>query len=200
VKLPGLLLPVLLLAGCATSPVPVSVTSFEVFPAPGDLPAYWQLNGRLSLTQGETGWHGGMDWTQEPGSYRLRVSGPLGQGGFLLSGDDQGVLLVDAGQRTYTAPDADTLLTNVTGWMLPVTGMRYWVRGIPDPAWEFEAQMDTEGRLEQLFQAGWIIRYTRYHTTGDGRWPARLALVRDDVSVRMVIDQWHLGQPAAAVP
>ncbi|MGB5258905.1 MAG: lipoprotein insertase outer membrane protein LolB [Gammaproteobacteria bacterium] len=199
-KLFSLLLPVLLLAGCATTPVAVKVTSLEVFPAPGELPAHWQLSGRLSLTQGETGWHGGVDWTQAPGSYRLRVSGPLGQGGFLLSGNEQGVLLLDAGQRTYAAPDADTLLTNVTGWKLPVTGMRYWVRAIPDPASQFEAEIDAEGRLEQLSQAGWVIRYTSYHTTGDGRWPARLALVRDDVAVRMVIDQWQFGQTAAPLP
>lgn len=195
-----ILLPVLLLAGCATTPVPVKVTSIQGFPPVTELPAHWQLSGRLSLTQGETGWHGGMDWTQEAETFRLRVSGPLGQGGFLLSGNEGGVLLLDAAQQTYVAPDADTLLTEVTGWILPVTGMRYWVRGIPDPAMQFEAEVDAEGRLQQLLQAGWTIRYTRYHTTGNGRWPARLALVRDDVSVRMVIDQWQFGQPSAPVP
>lgn len=193
-------MPVLLLAGCATTPVPVKVTSLQGFPPVTELPAHWQLSGRLSLTQGETGWHGGVDWTQEAETFRLRVSGPLGQGGFLLSGNERSVQLLDAAQQTYVAPDADTLLTDVTGWILPVSGMRYWVRGIPDPAMQFEAEVNAEGRLEQLSQAGWIIRYTGYHTTGDGRWPARLALVRDDVSVRMVIDQWQFGQPSAPVP
>jgi outer membrane lipoprotein LolB len=200
VKLFRILMPVLLLAGCATTPVPVKVTSPLGFPSVNELPAHWQLSGRLSLTQGETGWHGGVDWTQEAETFRLRVSGPLGQGGFLLSGNERSVLLLDAARQTYVAPDAETLLTDVTGWTLPVTGMRYWVRGIPDPAIQFEAEVDAVGRLEQLSQAGWTIRYTRYHTTGDGRWPARLALVRDDVSVRMVIDQWVFGQPAAPVP
>ena len=195
-----ILLPVLLLAGCATTPKPEQVTTPDRFPSVNTLPSHWQLNGRLSVTQGETGWHGGVDWMQVAGTYRLRVSGPLGQGGFLLSGNEQGVVLLDAAQQSYMAPDADTLLTDVTGWVLPVSGMRYWVRAIPDPALPFSAQLDAGGRLEALSQAGWTIRYTRYHTTGEGRWPARLALVREGVSVRMVIDQWRFGQSATPAP
>lgn len=199
-KLFGILLPLLLLAGCATAPGPQATTSHGSFPGLDTLPTHWQLNGRLSLTQGETGWHGGVDWLQAATAFRLRVSGPLGQGGFLLSGDDREVLLTDAAQQTYRAPDAETLLTDVTGWILPVTGLRYWIRGVPDPAMQFEAELDSEGRLAQLSQAGWTIRYTRYHTIGTGRWPARLALAREDVSLRMVIDQWQFGPPAPVEP
>jgi outer membrane lipoprotein LolB len=200
VKLLKFFLLALLLAGCATTPVPVKVISPDSFPDTSALPDPWQLTGRISLTQGETGWHAGVDWLEQADSFRLRVSGPLGQGGFLLTGNPEGVLLRDAEQRVYAAADTDALLTQVTGWVLPVAGLRYWVRGIPDPDVLFEAEVDDAGRLARLVQAGWTIRYTRYHTAADGRWPARLALARDDVAVRMVIDQWQLGQPSVPVP
>ena len=194
------LLLVLLLAGCATTPGPVRVTSTADLPSEADLPERWQLTGRISLTQGETGWHAGVDWLEQADSFRLRVSGPLGQGGFLLTGNGEGVLLLDSARQTHAAADTDTLLTQVTGWVLPVDGMRYWVRGIPGPNAVFEAQIDAAGRLEQLIQDGWTIRFTRYHLTGGGRWPARLSLDRDDIHVRLLIDKWQLGQQPVAVP
>lgn len=195
------LLPVLLLAGCATTPVPDVVTASHTdFPAASMLPANWQLQGRISLTQGESGWHAGVDWDEQVDGFQLRVSGPLGQGGFLLTGDGAGVLLRDAGQQVFTAPNADTLLAEVTGWQLPVEGLRYWVRGIPDPGSSFKAVMGADGRLAQLSQSGWTIRYTRYQPVGELFWPARLGLVRDDVSVRLVIDRWGFGQTPQAEP
>ncbi|MDX1696732.1 MAG: lipoprotein insertase outer membrane protein LolB [Thiohalobacterales bacterium] len=199
-KLARILLLGLLLAGCATRPVLDTVTSIDSLPHAADLPRNWQLSGRISLTQGETGWHAGVDWIEQAENFRLRVSGPLGQGGFMLSGSPDGVLLQDSAQQVFTAPDTDSLLAEVTGWRLPVAGMRYWVRGVPDPGTAFDASIDDTGRLARLLQDGWTIDYTRYHPVADGRWPARLGLVRDDVTVRMVIDQWQFGAPSTASP
>lgn len=199
-KLLKVLFPVLFLAGCAATPVTETPVLPGSFPTAADLPPHWQLTGRISLVQGETGWHATLDWREQDSDFRLRVSGPLGQGGFLLTGNPGGVLLQDAAQQVYTAPDADTLLTEVTGWALPVSGLRYWVRGIPEPASPFRATVDAHGRLAQLSQQGWDIHFKRYHTVDDGRWPARLDLARDDIAVRMLIDEWQFGQSPLAGP
>lgn len=200
-RLTRFLLPVLLLAGCATTPAPDVVTASHTdFPAASMLPANWQLQGRISLKQGESGWHAGVDWHEQVDGFQLRVSGPLGQGGFLLTGNGTGVLLRDAQQQVYAAPDANTLLAEVTGWQLPVEGLRYWVRGIPDPGSAFNAIMGADGRLAQLSQSGWTIRYTRFQPVGEQSWPARLGMVRDDVSVKLVIDQWAFGQAPQVAP
>jgi outer membrane lipoprotein LolB len=74
------------------------------------------------------------------------------------------------------------------------------VRGIPGPNAVFEAQIDATGRLEQLIQDGWTIRYTRYHPAAGGRWPARLSLAREDISVRLLIDKWQFEQLPVALP
>lgn len=188
------------LTGCATTPAPNTVTPPASLPTESELPDHWQLTGRISLTQGETGWHASVDWVEQTDSFRLRVAGPLGQGGFLLTGNAEGVLLRDASQRTYAATDTSGLLAQVTSWALPVDGMRYWVRGIPGPDTDFKGDVDSAGRLEQLNQDGWTIRYTRYHPAEDGRWPALLSMARDDIAVRLVIDHWQLGQPPVSVP
>jgi outer membrane lipoprotein LolB len=180
------LLAVLLLAGCATTPVPTSSQSAAALDA-------WQLNGRVSLTRGEEGWHAGLFWQTQADTYYLRISGPLGQGGFQLNGDARGVVLVDADGQTFAARDADALLAQVTGWQLPVTGLRYWIRGLPEPvAGQAQETRDEAGRLNRLEQSGWTIEYQKYQLVGDILLPAKLQLIHADISVRIVIDQWEL--------
>jgi len=187
---------VLLLAGCAA--VPGSKPSARLYSA-ADLEE-WAFNGRVSLVQGETGWHAGLVWREQAGDYTLRVTGPLGQGAFELSGDPAGVQLVDAEQRTYTARDPDALLEHITGWTLPVSGMHYWVRGLAVPQEEAVVDRDEIGRVTRLDQAGWEISYDRYQRIADIDLPGRLRLAREGVSVRVVIDDWLLPVTAPTEP
>lgn len=178
----------LLLTGCAALPP----ETFQHPQAAADLDI-WAFNGRVSLTQGETGWHAGLTWSERSGEYDLSVSGPLGQGAFELSGDADGVMLVDADSRTFTARDADSLLRHVTGWTLPVSGMHYWVRGLVVPGVEAAVERDSSGLLSRLVQSGWAISYDRYQPIGDLLLPGRLRMEREDIAVRLVIDEWLLN-------
>ncbi len=161
---------------------------------------HWHLFGRIALTRGESGWHAGVDWQEQPGQFRMRVSGPFGQGAVELVGIDQQLVLRDADGRLHTADSLDALLHRVTGWELPVEGMRYWARGLPAPATAYEVVHDDAGQLAHLHQDGWDIEYRRFHAEPAGQWPAKLRLARGDVSVRLVIDRWVLGNPPVNVP
>jgi len=203
-NLAGLL--VLVLAGCATLPAPLPVTPPESQSAPGNslsaagLTA-WQLSGRVSLTHGEEGWHAGLFWQTQADSYYLRVSGPLGQGGFQLNGDARGVVLVDADGQRYVAQNADTLLAQVAGWQLPVMGLRYWIRGLPAPAaGQARIGHDESGRIQRLEQSGWVINYQRYQLVDDIFLPEKLQLVQADTTVKIIIDEWELSDVAARLP
>lgn len=185
----------LALAGCA-SILPQPATSRQALLALDE----WAFSGRVSLTRGETGWHAGLNWREQGGEYHLQVAGPLGQGAFELNGDRQGVELIDAEQRVFTARDADALLAHVTGWALPVSGMHYWVRGLAAPGGESREQRDEAGRLVRLEQAGWVIGFDRYRSVAGISLPGRLRLARDDISVRLVIDEWLLPETFAQDP
>lgn len=188
------LLAVLLLAGCATTPLLERGQSAAALDG-------WQLMGRVSLTRGEEGWHASLNWQQQGEHFYLKISGPLGQGGFQLNGDDRGVVLVDADGKTFAAEDADVLLLQVTGWQLPITGLRYWIRGLPAPgAGEAQTRKDDSGRLNRLVQAGWTINYNRYQIVDDISLPDKLQLLRDDIAVRIVVDKWELGAVTARLP
>lgn len=198
------LLLVLYLAGCATAPVDRGAA--VSLPGPGieDYP-FWQFSGRVSLMQGEQGWHASLNWRETSGDYRLNLAGPMGQGALQLDGDGDGVRLRTAGGEEFAAGDADTLVESATGWQLPVSGIRYWVRGVPAPAAEARVFTDEKGRLARLVQSGWDIRYSRFQNLEGRDWPTRMRLAAGDISVRLVIDEWRLsaggdatGTPGAA--
>ena len=190
----AVLLAVLLLAGCTTTPAPRGSQSAATM-------SVWQFNGRVSLTRGEEGWHAGLHWQEQAGRFYLRVSGPLGQGGFQLNGDARGVVLVDADGQSFAAQDEDALLVQVTGWQLPVRGLRYWIRGLPEPAaGRAQVTRDEAGQLLRLEQSGWTVNYQRYQLVGDVLLPAKLQLLHADIAVRIIIDQWELDDVAVHLP
>jgi outer membrane lipoprotein LolB len=184
---------IMLLTACAVTPSLNSTRSAADF-------TDWQLNGRIALTHGEQGWHASLLWQEHADDYQLKLSGPLGQGGFQLAGDEHGVVLVDAEGHSSFARDGDALLLQATGWRLPVVGMRYWVRGLPVPDIEATPVYDASGRLNRLEQSGWEINYYKYQLVEGASVPSKMQLARDDVSVRLVIKQWQLGPSAVAQP
>lgn len=184
---------ILLLSACAATPLLKSSRSAAEF-------SHWQLHGRIALTHGDQGWHASLLWLQQADVYQLKISGPLGQGGFQLAGDEAGVVLVDAEGHTSYAHDGDALLLQATGWQLPVVGLRYWVRGLPVPDAEATRVYDESGHLSRLEQSGWIINYQRYQLVDGAAMPSKLQLARDDISVRLVISQWQLGPLEDTLP
>jgi outer membrane lipoprotein LolB len=206
VRVPGLhflrglygLFLLLALAACATQ------TPRGATPTALDLSsprfAIWQIRGRVSLIKGEQGWHASLNWREDSGRYRLDLSGPLGQGAVRIEGDDTSVRLQTADGRDFVAQDADALVRQVTGWEFPVTGIRYWVRGVPVPGEQAVITTDTGGRLIHLVQSGWDIHYDRFQDLEGRAWPTRLRLTADDINVRLVVDEWTLGDDPATAP
>jgi outer membrane lipoprotein LolB len=181
----------LALTGCATPPAREPGPTVLDFSSPRY--AIWQIRGRVSLIKGEQGWHASLNWHEDAGRYRLDLSGPLGQGAVRVEGDDTSVRLQTADGRDYISQNADALVQTVTGWQFPVAGIRYWVRGVPVPGERAVVDTDASGRLVHLVQSGWDIRYDRFQDLAGRAWPTRLRLTADDISVRLVVDEWTLG-------
>ncbi len=153
----------------------------------------WHLSGRIAVQAEARGWHARLQWLQEAEHYEVQLGGPLGRGGARLQGDPSGVWLENGETRTFAATP-EGLLYHQTGWRLPVSGLRYWVLGLPAPEAAAQVVLDRHGQLAGLEQAGWRIAYERYAVTETGLpLPDRLTLRSDEVEVRLLIDRWGLA-------
>lgn len=177
-----LLLTILLLAGCATTPVTVHRE------AQADAP--FTFNGRVAIKQGEQRDSAGMRWVHRSDDDEILLLAPLGQTVARIH-RGSGEATLDASGKHHAAQDMEGLMQEVLGWQLPLSGLRYWVTAVPAPGGGFDIERDANGQVKVLRQQGWEISYSRYAALTADALPLRLKLQRDGVQVLLLIDEWE---------
>ncbi len=177
------LLLILLLTGCATAPVAVQRS------VQADTP--FAFNGRVSVKHGEQRDSAGLRWVHRAAEDEILLLAPLGQTVARIHRDAQNATLEASGKH-YAAQDMQTLMQQVLGWQLPLSGLRYWIAALPAPEGEFQIEQNANGQMSLLRQQGWEIVYTRYAADGRDALPLRLTLKRDGMEVLLLIDEWEV--------
>lgn len=143
--------------------------------------------------------HGGslmLRWILLPQAYQMSGYGPFGRLVFRLRVNGQGARLVSERGR-FLGPSPSALLTHLTGLRLPVSGLRFWILGVPTPGGVTRQHISPWGLLTTLQQNGWFIRYRRYDHTPWGRLPRLLTLTRKastgapTLIVTIRVDRWQ---------
>ncbi len=152
----------------------------------------WDLKGRLSLTSEKESGTMTFHWTQDQERYLMRFIAPLGQGTYALRGGEaDGVYLLTAKNKVLHADNAETLLMQSVGWHVPVSGFRYWVRGLPEPGVELADQkFDARGRIVEMQQVDWHVSIKRYMDVEGIDLPAKIFMHNDHFKLKLIIQTW----------
>ncbi|WP_417546662.1 lipoprotein insertase outer membrane protein LolB [Marinobacter sp.] len=157
--------------------------------------SHWQLSGKLAVRQpSDSGTAIINYWKQEGEAYDLALSSSfLGMGSTNLKGVPGFIELTLSNGETYRSADPDALMKAATGWQLPMESLTWWIRGLPAPGGDFRLLFDDRGELAMIRQAGWEIRYDRWHELqGDmPALPARITALKEDKRVRVVVSSWQ---------
>ena len=187
---------ILLFSGCATrQPVSEDIKSanwqrhreklFELHT--------WQLKGRIGMQMGKQGGTASMHWQQDRHHYFLRVVAPLGRGSYELTGSENGVVMRTGKNKLLYANDPETLLQEYFGWQVPLSGLSYWVRGLPEPDIKIDDLiLDDKGRIMELSQSGWQISYIRYTKSSGYDLPGKIVMQNGKLKIRLLIRDWNL--------
>lgn len=175
---------VLAMAGCAFI-VPA--------PAPAKPPAvedsHFEVDGRFAVRFRGDGGSGRIAWNHLPQSDDLTISNPLGQGIARIVRRDGIYTLTTSQGHNHSATDPDQLTERVLGWPLPISGLPFWLRGLPAPGQPSETEGVNFERLTELRQSGWTIEYlSRHHPHG---LPERVRIRRGDLDIRLVLEEWR---------
>lgn len=183
----------LLLAGCQTVPVaPAPALAWNIRRPTLQTLDRFGLNGRVAVAVGHQGFNAGLRWTQSAAVTHLALTGPLGAGGVEVTADGSDLSVVTSSGKRLGNSAARAELQDKLGFEPPLTSLRFWVLGVPDPAAPASVQLDSQQRLAQLTQDGWQIEYASYMPVGAEWLPRLLTLRREGVRVRMVVDGWQL--------
>jgi outer membrane lipoprotein LolB len=184
----------LLLAGCATTTV-----------APPQLSADQQRNllqglagfsftGRVAIAGQDS--TPSMEWRQQRDVAKVRLFGPMGVGGIQVEYSPERLRLETGGGGKLRDGEAEQLLIRELGFVPPFDSLRYWVLGVPAPGSPAGQSFDAEGRVQQMEQQDWLIRYDRHvqviSTAGAVQLPAKLVATRDGLRLTLVIDRWRI--------
>lgn len=149
------------------------------------------LSGRVAVAAGREGFSAHLSWEQRGARSTVQLNGPLGIGGIHVVAEGDTLNVENAqGQQLASAAARDELRAKL-GFDPPLTSLRYWVLGVPDPGMPFMETVGPDQRLEALEQDGWQVLYSDYMSAGGNWLPQRLSLHRGDVRVRLIVDQWH---------
>ena len=146
----------------------------------------WEMQGRAAVAIGAHGWQASVDWRQQGADTVVHLSGPLGVGASVLRLGADGLSVNNA----PPSPDAVALMQQRIGFDLPVSNLRYWLLGVPDPGLPYTLRLNLQSRAAQLIQGGWTVDYLRYQRAAVDALPGMLVLSRGGIRVRIVIDQW----------
>ncbi|RDI48603.1 lipoprotein insertase outer membrane protein LolB [Aquicella lusitana] len=153
----------------------------------------WQLSGKIAVQTARESGSATMNWTQQRERYQVALQGPLGAGSLRLSGQPGMASLETSDGKRYTANSAEQLLAQQSGWNLPLSHLKYWIRGLPVPGVSYQGQFDPYHRLSSLAQQGWNVQFLSYRQVGTVDLPDRLAITSPLVKSKIVIHQWNVN-------
>ena len=178
---------VLLLSGCATTPVEPEVHYVATAREQLYKLEQWSFEGRLALTGKNDSWSASINWGHRPDDEKIKLSGPLGQGATViqLTGD---LVTIDRGDdKPLSSTQPEAFINQQLGMFVPVRSLRYWVIGLPEPTSAYVAT------ATGFKQDGWLIDYKQMQAVDNQSMPHKITVSNEQVKLKLIIDQWVLN-------
>ena len=188
------------LASCATLPAPETPKN-ETLPWDSRVQTLssiesWDIKGLIAIRTNKDAESANLNWQQNRQSFIINILGPLGSNSYTLVGSPGKVELTNPKGKKFYAESPEALLTQQTGWRLPVSHLKYWVRGLPVPGMAANKHYDAYHHLTELTQDGWQVQFLRYTSAHQVDLPSKIFLNSTNLNVKIIISQWqpHLTQ------
>ena len=167
----------------------------------------WEIHARSAIFVNEEVYQAGINWQREQNRFILVLEAPLGQGVFRIesnsaNGSSAPVMLTLPDGQKYFNESAEALLLEVLGWSIPVSGLEWWIKGLPLGTADYSFDLRGDGRLKSLRQNGWKINYLDYfdrQSPAQGL-PRKMYLKHQDLALKIVIERWHQYESPVDVP
>ncbi|MCK5718777.1 MAG: outer membrane lipoprotein LolB [Thiomargarita sp.] len=155
----------------------------------------WRLNGRIIISSSQESWTIKVHWLQQDDVYKLHLNTPTGQGAILLEGSNKIATMRTANNETFTSTDPDSLILEVLKINIPISHLRFWIRGIPanKPAPHWYVLNEANQHLDRLRQDGWEITFKRYTRVKGIELPDKIFLENDQFKVKIAISHWDIN-------
>lgn len=140
----------------------------------------WQLRGKMGIRSDAGNANLSFVWNESPGRYDISLKGTLGVAIATVTGTGNQVVLNLPDGSIYRSNRVENLIEDHVGFRLPVSLLRYWVRGLPDPGYEVHP------REQGFLQQGWQVEFQQFSTAG----PRKILIEQDDIRLKLAALEW----------
>ncbi len=134
-----------------------------------------------------------VSWKQQSENYQIKLRDFIGRTIAIIDATPSGVVAKTSKGERYQGDDPEALINELFAINIPVTGMRYWLQGIPLPNEKIDQLMlGDNGLATSLSQQGWKISYPHYLQNDPYKMPSQVNLEFENISLTVKISQWTL--------
>jgi outer membrane lipoprotein LolB len=152
----------------------------------------WQVNGKIAVRTARDSGSASIDWKQQNKQFNIALLGPLGSNAMTLQNTGGKVSMRTADGKEFSADSAEQLLAKQWGFNLPVSYLRYWIRGLPVPGIPHQDKLDEYNRLASFSQQGYNIEYLAYSQTNKIDLPSKLTIESPSLKTKIMIYKWRI--------
>jgi len=157
----------------------------------------WDIHARTVILLEDKVYPLVINWVRQQEQSLMVIEAPFGQGVIRIQSNastDKNkqfkLTLVDG--RYHLGPTPEVLLFNLLGWSIPVSGLKSWIKGLPQSHVDSNYEIYGAGRLKSLQQNGWLINYLDYFSEQEQahQLPKRLYLKHKNMGIKIAIERW----------
>lgn len=188
-KLLWVILSLSLLSACATKTpdnlIPIQVNHVSQTQA-------WEMQGKLAVKTPNNKFSTNLYWLHTPDSNELKLTTMLGTTVLSLT-TQHGIARLEVDGKIYEHHDAQELLTEITGWSIPVDSLPLWITGQTDIDDKIISQ-DQQLRPQVLLSSSdtpWRVEFKSWQQQSGAQLPRLLQLTKDQLRLKIQISQWQ---------
>ena len=158
----------LVLGACALTPPATPLPQLAA------VPAAFEMSGRIAVRNGQQNEIARLRWSHAPASDTWVIASPIGNEVARIESDANGARLQQAGAAPQRAPSFAALTERLLGVALDPRELAGWLHGAAPEA-----------------TGGWTVTLDERQPAGNVEIARRISAVRGEVSVRLVVDEYH---------
>jgi len=133
-------------------------------------------------------------WEQKGNNYTIKLLDFIGRTIAVIESTPHGVQAKTSKGQQYRSETAEQLIQQLFDIKIPVSGMRYWLLGIPKPDSDVsKLQLNQQGLADEVRQEGWLMSYSDYLNQQHFQMPGHILLGYEDVDLSVRTSQWSFA-------
>lgn len=151
----------------------------------------WDIDGAFSIQYNKKSELANYTWQQTYSKYLINISSALNLYTISINGRPGHAYLKESKHKPLSARSPESLLQKRLGWSIPISSLKYWVRGLPANS-AGSKSYDKYGHLTYLSQQGFVVYFSNYTNVGKYDLPRILKISGHGLKIKLAIKHWSL--------